>query len=318
MKLLLVFCLGFMMFSCSQSLFLEGVLKESHSSKDDVFAQSLSLGASKAKGFKELSKKQAKNSKSLLLSFQKDKRSFQELDARPSLNGEKKDKFGNTDSVSNPKPKKENPKNKLENSLKKELKGRDKTLIKSDLNPLFSPLPTEKEVDFIISTFLTEKSKKRNCPADYEFKNEASLYVEIQFINTKKNSCVGSQAKESYVVNKKWDLKRANKKNFILSYNKILNWSLDLFFFSYIKGIVKTQPKEFTEHQLDKACPSCSFRFEYDYKVLTSGDAVETDIKAFCVDKRRAFSKLKQDTYFINNWSCVKKEQSLKNTPPFS
>ena len=188
------------------------------------------------------------------------------------------------------------------------LSGIEKKLIKSHLKNFISPFPNEKEIEFIISAYLSKKSKKGDivCPSGYDLQNNHSIYGELTFINVRKNSCLGKESKETYYVAKKWPIKKSDKKNLILAYHKILNWILDLFFYSYITASLKTPPKEFKEYKLDKACPSCSFRFEYNYRHDLSG-FINFDVKAICMDKKSNFSKIKQDNYIVNNWSCVKK-----------
>ena len=188
------------------------------------------------------------------------------------------------------------------------LSGTKKKLIKSHLKNIISPFPNEKEIEFIISTYLLKKSKKEDivCPSGYDLQNNHSLYGELTFINVRKNSCLGKESKEIYYVTKKWPIKKSDKKNLILTYHQILNWMLNLFFYSYITASLKTPPKEFKEYKLDQACPSCSFRFEYNYRHDPSG-FVYSDVKAICMDKRYTFSKVKQDNYMVNNWNCVKR-----------
>ena len=189
-----------------------------------------------------------------------------------------------------------------------DLSGIEKKLIKSHLKTFISPFPNEKEIEFIISAYLLKKSKKEDivCPSGYDLKSSHSLYGELTFINVQKNSCLGKESKETYYVAKKWPIKKSDKKNLILVYHNILNWMLDLFFYPYITASLKTPPKEFKEYKLDQACPSCSFRFEYNYRHDPSG-FIDFDVKAICMDKKSTFSKVKQDNYMINNWSCVKR-----------
>ena len=193
-------------------------------------------------------------------------------------------------------------------SKKQVLSGTKKKLIKSHLKRFSSPFPNEKEIDFIMSQYLLEKSKKEEelCPSNYKLKNNYSLYGEIDFKSVRKNSCQGESAKEVYHLSKSWKIERVDKKNFVLAYHKILKWMLDLFFYPFLFAEIKTPPKEFKDHKLGEACPACSFRFEYDYRYNKKG-FIDFDVKAICSDKKIPFSKVKQDAYIKNDWICVKK-----------
>lgn len=187
------------------------------------------------------------------------------------------------------------------------LSGTKKKLIKSHLKRITSPFPSGAEIDFIISQYYREKSKNNNqqCPPGYDLKNSSFLYGEIEFVSLKKNSCLGKEAEEVYHLSKKLKIEKADKKYLILGYSELLKWMLDLFFYPFFPAFFINPPEEFKIAKLEQSCPSCSFKYEYEYKEMEGG-FINFDVKAKCGDRKYPLSKMKQDNYFINNWKCVK------------
>ena len=200
-----------------------------------------------------------------------------------------------------------------EDSKKLTLSGIQKIHIKTHVKKMISPFPNKEEIAFIIGHYLLEEAKKQEllCPDNYELQNNYSLHGEISFLKVQKNTCVGEQAKEVYHLNKKLPVKKRDKENLILVYDQLMKWTLDIFLYPFLPGPLKTVPKEFTDLNLDKSCPSCSFEFEFNYKYI-GNNTVDFNIKAFCRDRKNFLSKVKQDNYIINHWKCIKKHEQTK------
>ena len=66
------------------------------------------------------------------------------------------------------------------------------------------------------------------------------------------------------------------------------DWILRTFVYPYIPGVKFTPTEELLSHKIDKACPKCSFYFDYNY-FYESDNQLNLDITVRCGDRKKGF-----------------------------
>ena len=81
-------------------------------------------------------------------------------------------------------------------------------------------------------------------------------------------------------------------------------WILRTFVYPYIPGVSFTPTKELLSHKTDKACPKCSFYFDYNY--FFKGDSqLQLDITVRCGNRKKGLKWTRAATLQIKNeWQC--------------
>ena len=124
----------------------------------------------------------------------------------------------------------------------------------------------------------------------------------------KKGSCTEEQSKEIYGFKKKF-LFDKTKKSVKRTHKEMTEWVLATFVYPYFPIPFLEPTKESIEHNISKACPSCSFYLDYTYK-YTDGKVLDLDIMARCGDAKKFMFDFKIEFALIQNWSCKKPDET--------
>ena len=186
------------------------------------------------------------------------------------------------------------------------LSARSQKKIKSYKSSVVSSFFNEKDIEEFLDLHLDDIKKgwPNQCPKSCKAINDYSIFVKTYPLSVNKNSCNKIESKEVYTLGKKFDIKgdsRAAKKK---AYTQARDWMFSVFVYPY-RPFVSSFPKEFTENNLDKACPSCSFYLDYSYR-YTTDNKLDLKATAHCRDKKTFFSNFQTHFFLVNQWRCVK------------
>ena len=158
--------------------------------------------------------------------------------------------------------------------------------------------------DFVDKHFPYIKKKEGNqCPKSCRQINNYRVSAKVYPLNVYKNSCLKEEAKETYSFRKKFSFKQ-NKNSIKKAHENMRKWIFAIFVDPYDPlSWLKKPNKLAMEHNILKACPSCSFYFDYNYK-YTKDNHLDLHITTRCGDKRSFFSKFSAQFTLINSWSC--------------
>ena len=201
---------------------------------------------------------------------------------------------------------------------------------------------------------ILEREANRNlkhCPENCQQKNIYKAFIQIGPISSAPRSCPLPQSKEIYAFQKTFtspenpkNLKTENKQSekstesFTLSKNtkdlkaggkepkqpisnneknletQMADWILRTFVYPYIPGVKFTPTEELLSHKIDKACPKCSFYFDYNY-FYESDNQLNLDITVRCGDRKKGFGFTRLAKLQVKNeWQCLNaiKEHAIK------
>ncbi|MCZ0932787.1 MAG: hypothetical protein OXJ52_06525 [Oligoflexia bacterium] len=151
-----------------------------------------------------------------------------------------------------------------------------------------------------------KKGWPNKCPKPCKAVNDYSIFAKTYPLSVSPNSCDKTEAKEVYPLNKKFVIGGQSKADKQKAYKKTRDWVFSVFVNPFYP-FAKNPPKEFTDNNLGKACPSCSFYLDYTYK-YTADNQLDLNVTARCGDRRTFFSKYKSEFFLVNHWKCAKKK----------
>ncbi|MBC6415811.1 MAG: hypothetical protein GDA46_05410 [Bdellovibrionales bacterium] len=193
-----------------------------------------------------------------------------------------------------------------------DIQGSNKKLIASNIRSAINVFPNKSEVNFLIDQLLeASKNKTDLCPSHCNMVNNYSLLGNIDFLSVNKNSCPKKERKEIYHLKKQWSMKKRSKKILLSSYDDMLEWMLEVFLYPFASPnfFSEEHHPDVEKYKIKSACPSCSFIFSYTFSYKEPLDGkIDFNITASCSDKRKMFSKVKREDYFLKEWNCVEKK----------
>ena len=158
-----------------------------------------------------------------------------------------------------------------------------------------------------------EQTHHKHCPAPCRPENLYKTFIRIQPARSQPGSCPSFEAKETYSFTKTYSLKDAsagrseknrNSKEALVS--KMDDWILRTFVYPYIPGLRFAPAKEAQAHNTAKACPKCSFYFNYNY-FFEDDRTLSLDITVRCGDRKKGLSLARAARLQIqNHWRCRK------------
>ena len=195
---------------------------------------------------------------------------------------------------------------KLETSCN--LSARNQKVIESYTFANVENFLNEKDIENLLDRKLDDIKKgwPNKCPKNCKTVNDYSIFAKTYPLSVSKNSCDKTEAKEVYHLNKKFVIGGSSKADKQKAYKKTRDWVVSIFVHPFYP-FAKNPPKEFTENNLGKACPSCSFYLDYIYK-YTADNQLDLSVTVYCRDRRTFFSKYKTEFFLVNHWKCEKRE----------
>ena len=164
-----------------------------------------------------------------------------------------------------------------------------------------------------------EKARNRNSIPDYSqkksLKDAVATPANKQLIQNKEEAATrgGPQKRQKKTApgSQKPDRKAKRSREALVS--KMDDWILRTFVYAYIPGVGFTPTKEAAERKTDKACPKCSFYFDYNY-FFEEDRILLLDIAVRCGDRKKGLSLARAARLQIqNHWRCRKLRNSEKH-----
>lgn len=168
-------------------------------------------------------------------------------------------------------------------------------------NPFNFSSQTNEWVNQSISHVIKNQSDK--CLSPCKQINNYEVRAKIYPQKVRKSSCKGPESKESYVFNKKFSFKNKKRSSLKLAHKNMTQWIVSTFVNPYYPVPFLELSEESLKNNIGKACPSCSFYFEYSYKYKARGH-LDLDIKARCGDQKVFLSPFKMEFQLFNYWEC--------------
>lgn len=171
---------------------------------------------------------------------------------------------------------------------------------------LKSPLHFAHRVDDWVddSLFYIRKGAIRQCPEFCMQINSYQVSSKIYPQTVIKGSCTEEQSKEIYAFKKRFFFDKS-KKSVKKTHKEMTEWVLATFVYPYFPIPFLEPTRESIEHNISRACPSCSFYLDYTYQ-YTEDKALNLDITARCGDAKKFMFDFKAEFALVNNWSCKK------------
>ena len=169
----------------------------------------------------------------------------------------------------------------------------------SDVNSFLNETDIENLLDMHLDDM--KQGWPNKCPKHCKAINDYSIFAKTYPLSVNKNSCDKNEAKEIYRLNKNFPMKGHSKSDKQQAHKETRDWMFSIFVNPFYP-FAKNPPKEFTENNLDKACPSCSFYLDYTYKYIDN--QLDLKVTARCGDKKTFFSKFRSEFFLVNHWKC--------------
>lgn len=154
-----------------------------------------------------------------------------------------------------------------------------------------------------------KRPRLRRCPKACPEANVYKANVRIFPAKAKTGSCPAAQAREKYHFIKTFSAPRRGGSSPAAARaaleSQMSQWILRTFVYPYMPGKKFSPTKELMERQTGKACPDCSFYFDYSYFYETSR-RLKLNIKVRCGDRKKGLSLGRRAVAQIKNyWRCA-------------
>ena len=169
---------------------------------------------------------------------------------------------------------------------------------------------SKKAVEYLANK---EQEGLRHCPKTCQQKNTYKTFITIAPAAVIPNSCPWPESNEVYSFKKTFTTRKSlnSTKQQVREQleEQMTDWILNTFVYSYVPGKKFTPTKEFHSKKIGKACPKCSFYFDYNY-FYTNENQIKLDIIVKCGDrkKRIQFARIAQ-VQIKNYWECLEKSE---------